>query len=62
VGVNAMQAKTEISETVLCTASKNVDTHPVLCAVQECSLSSTEAACLSSNHLLNFEDYKEVAL
>ena len=57
-----MTAQTQISETVLCTASANVDSHQMLCTVEELSLSSTEAACLSSHALLDWDEYSEVAL
>jgi len=58
----AMRVRTTIAETVLCTASQNVNSHPVLCAVEDCSISSTEAACLDSHELLDFDEYRSVAL
>ena len=57
-----MNARTHISEVVLCTASQNVDSHPILCAIQELSLSSTESACKSQDNLLDFDEYMGVEL
>jgi hypothetical protein len=57
-----MHPRTEISETVLCQASANVDSHPMLCAVQEMALTSTEQACLDDHALLDWDEYRSVAL
>ena len=53
---------THIKETVLCTASDNVDSHAMLAAVESCAVSSTEAACLSAHKLLDWREYRDVAL
>jgi hypothetical protein len=52
-----MHPRTEISEVVLCTASENVDTHPVLCAVQTLSLRSTDAAIQNDHSLADWDEY-----
>lgn len=57
-----MQPQTTIAETILCTASENVDSHPVLCAVEELSLSSTETAIKNRYPLLDFDKYMGVEL
>lgn len=57
-----MQPTTELKEVVLCQVSENITTHPTLCAVESCALRSTEAAILSDHHLLDWDEYSEVAL
>jgi len=57
-----MQAKRAIQDAVLSTASKNVDSHELVVALEDCAVSGTEAACLSSDTLLDWGEYKEVAL
>jgi len=62
VDIDVMQATTAVKQTVLCSASSNVDTHAVLCALEDVSVSSTEAACLSQHNLLDFAEFDQVEL
>jgi len=61
-GIVAMQAKRAIQDAVLSTASENVESHELVAAVEDCALSDTEAACLSYDNLLNWAEYRSVAL
>lgn len=55
--IDAMQPDTEIKEVVLCQASENVDSHPLLCALEDTVISSTESAIRNSNPLANWDEY-----
>lgn len=59
VGLIAMQ---QIKEVWRMQASENVDDHTTLCMIEDCVLSSTEATCLNSEPLLDFDEYNQVAL
>lgn len=62
VGLVAMQAKRAIQDAVLSTASENMDSPDMVNAVEDCALSGTEAACLSYDNLLNWDEYRSVDL
>jgi len=53
---------TQIKELVLCQASENVDDHPIREVVESATVSATAAACRSSHELLDWDEYREVAL
>lgn len=52
--------RTTISQTVLASVSSNVDAHEVVTAVEETSLSSTDAAIRNRYPLLDWDEYNEV--
>lgn len=52
--------RTAISDTVLATASTNVAEHPIVEAIEETSLSSTDAAIKNRYPLLDWDEYNEV--
>jgi len=56
-----MHPRTALRDAVLADLTADLNRSEVD-AVLDASVSATEAACLSSHHLVDFDEYREVAL
>ena len=56
-----MHARTQIVELTLCQVSPNIDTHPMLCAIEDCTRSSVVSAIQNSSPIANWSEYNEAS-
>jgi len=59
VATHTLVVMRAIKDTVLSTASKNIHTHELVCALEDVSISSTSAAIRNSHPVANFEEYNQ---
>ena len=56
-----MNARTQIVEPKLIQASPNIDTYPMLCAIEDCTQSGVVSAIQNSSPIANWSEYNEAS-